>query len=95
MLHSYIHESDLSLKVTAELCGFSKRSLQRKLQASGTHYSDILENVRFDAACDMLKNTEMNVTDIAQTLGYSDSSHFSRAFRRISGINPLGYRKQQ
>ena len=95
VLHSYIHESDLSLQLTAELCGISKRSLQRKLKKTGTHYSDILENVRFDVACDMLQKPEMNVTDIAHTLGYSDSSHFSRAFRRISGINPKSYRKQQ
>ena len=94
VLHSYIHESDLSLEFTAELCGMSKRSLQRKLKVTGTHYSEILENVRFDVACDMLQKPDMNVADIAHTLGYSDSSHFSRAFRRISGINPLGYRKQ-
>lgn len=95
ILHSYIHESDLSLEFTAELCCMSKRSLQRKLKLTGTHYSEILENVRFDVACDMLQKPDINVEGIAQYLGYSDASHFSRAFRRISGISPRGYRKQQ
>ena len=95
VLHSYIHESDLNLKFTAELCGFSKRSLQRKLQESGTNFTNILDSVRYDVASEMLKKSDMKVTDIAHTLGYSDSGHFTRTFRRISGTTPLEYRKQQ
>lgn len=94
MLQSYIYERDLSIAFAASLCDMSKRSLQRKLAASGTHYSEILDNVRFNAACDMLRDPDMKVTEIAYKLGYNDSSHFSRAFRRVAGISPRQYQKQ-
>jgi AraC-like DNA-binding protein len=42
----------------------------------------------------MLRDPDAKVTDIAHTLGYSDSAHFARAFRRIAGVNPRVYRRQ-
>lgn len=93
VLQTYIQERDLSIEFAAELCNTSKRSLQRKLTEANTRYSEVLDCVRFDVASEMLQNAEIKVTDIAHQLGYSDSAHFSRAFRRVSGVNPRAYRQ--
>jgi AraC-like DNA-binding protein len=90
---SYIQERDLSIDFAAGLCDMSKRSLQRRLSAAGTRYSEVLDQVRFDAATRMLQDHGNSVADIALHLGYSDLTHFSRAFRRIAGVCPRTYRQ--
>ena len=93
VLHSYIQEKDLSVEFAAGLCDMSKRSLQRKLATEGTRYIRVLDQVRFDAAKQMLQDRDRNITDISQVLGYSDPTHFTRAFRRIAGVTPRVYRQ--
>jgi AraC-like DNA-binding protein len=93
VLHSYIQEKDLSVEFTAGLCDMSKRGMQRKLAENGTCYSELLDRVRFDAAKQMLQDHDRNLTDISHVLGYSDPTHFSRAFRRIAGVTPRVYRQ--
>ena len=93
LLQAYIEESNLSIEVAAELCNTSKRSLQRKLRETGTRYSEVLDHVRFSVATRMLRDPDMKVRDVAHRLGYSDPTHFSRAFRRIAGVKPREYRK--
>ena len=93
LLQAYVLEEGLNLERAAGLCDLSKRALQRKLAAQGTSYSRVLDEARFDAAKRMLQDPNKKVTDISQLLGYSDATHFSRAFRRISGITPNVYRQ--
>lgn len=73
----------------------SRRSLQRALEAEGCSFSDVLEALLRDRAEDMLGLTDDSVTEIALRLGYSDSAHFSRAFRRWTGMSPRSFRRQQ
>ena len=93
VLQSYIQKSDLGIEFAAELCNTSKRSLQRTLTENGTRYSEVLDQTRFDAASELLQDLDIKVTDVAHQLGYSDSAHFSRAFKRIAGVNPRVYRE--
>ena len=91
-LHAYIEERNLSIEFAAELCRTSKRSLQRELESMGTCYSEVLDQARFDVSSRMLQDPDMKVLDVSHRLGYSDATHFSRAFRRIAGVNPRDYR---
>ena len=94
VLKTNVQECDLNIEFAAQLCNTSKRSLQRKLADTGIRYCEVVDQVRFEAASDMLRNPETTVTDVAHNLGYSDSAHFSRAFRRMSGVSPRVYRQQ-
>ncbi len=95
VLMTYLHEPKLSIELAAALCHTSKRSLQRRLAESGTSYSKVLEHARYDVASRMLQEPDTTVTDVARQLGYSDPTHFARAFRRIAGVSPRAYRKAQ
>ena len=59
----------------------------------GTSPMDDLILARIDAAKNSLLFTDLSIGDIAETLGYSNASHFSRQFRSQTGISPLQYRK--
>ncbi len=71
----------------------SRRSLQRALEAEGHSFSSIVEGILQDRALFLLETTNQRLVDIALQLGYNDSGHFSRAFRRWTGMSPSQYRK--
>lgn len=76
----------------ADKLGLSRRSMQRKLQASGTSFAALVETLMEDRACDLLMSSNRSVTSIAHDLGYSDTAHFTRAFRRWTGMTPSDFR---
>lgn len=41
----------------------------------------------------LLQNTQYNITEIAQIVGYENPLYFSRLFKKIKGISPSEYRK--
>lgn len=94
VLVSYMEASDLSLELAADLCSMSKRTLQRRLAEDDTSYTEVLDRARFRVARRMLEEQGLSVTGVSHRLGYSDVAHFSRAFRRIAGITPRAYRRQ-
>ncbi|MCR5108838.1 MAG: response regulator [Lachnospiraceae bacterium] len=55
-------------------------------------YED-LSRIRMERACDLLKDQENQVRDIALRVGFSDTNYFSRAFRKYTGITPTEYRR--
>ena len=94
LINSYLHDDTLSINTLAEISGMSLRSLQRRLSETGTSYSELLEQVRIEKSMEMLENFESKIIDVAYSMGYSDPSHFSRAFRRVTGFSPRIYRQQ-
>ncbi|NRB20230.1 MAG: AraC family transcriptional regulator ligand-binding domain-containing protein [Rhodobacteraceae bacterium] len=67
---------------------YSQRSLRRRLDESGTNFRDLARKLRIDYARELLVEGELDVTEISQHVGYSDPSHFGRAFRRLTGLSP-------
>jgi AraC-like DNA-binding protein len=78
----------------ADEFGVSERTLHRRLQAHGTTYRQELDRARQSVSKELLSTTNLPIYDLAQTLGYSDSSGFIRAFQRWSGTSPSSWRKQ-
>lgn len=79
----------------AEMAAFenvSARTLIRHLREEGVTYQQLLDTVREELACWLLVQTPMSVEAIAESLGYQDTSNFSRTFRRWIGITPSAFR---
>jgi AraC-like DNA-binding protein len=70
----------------------SRRTLQRRLAASGVSFENLLDRVCLTRACDLLRSG-VGATEVAFELGYSDPAHFSRAFRRWTGVAPREWRR--
>ena len=78
----------------AKLLSMHRRTLDRRLQTEGTTFQEVLDEVRFEAACQLLDSARIPITEIAASLGYAETSAFSRAFRRWSGATPLERRRK-
>jgi len=78
----------------AKLLSMHHRTLNRRLKAEGTTFQQVLDEVRFEAACQLLDTARIPITEIAVSLGYAEPSAFSRAFRRWSGTTPVERRQR-
>jgi AraC-like DNA-binding protein len=94
ILQSHVHEFGLSSKRVADVCGLSKRTLARRLQAHGTSVQREVAKIRKTRAQQELVSTDRNVAEIAIMLGYSDTTVFSHAFKRWTGFSPTEYRRR-
>lgn len=89
LLSGRIKASDI-----ADEFGIGERTLHRRLQASGTTFRQELDHARQSVSEELLSVTNLPIYDMAQALGYADSSGFIRAFQRWSGTSPSSWRKQ-
>jgi len=90
-----LRHGDATLDSTAHALRISGRTLQRHLERMGTSHSKMLDEVRLEIACRLLADTSKRLSDIAEFLGYTNASSFSRAFVRLMKIQPIVYRRQQ
>ena len=72
----------------------STRTVQRRLGDGGLTYARVVAQARAAVARHMLEDASAKVADVAQTLGYSDAGHFSRAFLRWTGVTPREFRQR-
>ena len=85
---------DIRVSELAALAGQDSRSFTRSFSAATgfTPFAYITQR-RMRSAKESLRNQSLSITDIALSVGYSNPSKFSEAFRRISGITPGQWRK--
>jgi AraC-like DNA-binding protein len=84
---------DVSLEDVASSLRLQPRTLNRRLEAEGTSFRRLLNEVRFEVACQLLAGTRIQVTNVALALGYADLSGFTHAFQRWSGKTPSEWRE--
>jgi AraC-like DNA-binding protein len=77
----------------AERLHMSLRNLQRRLAAENTSYKQILNDTRRDLALSYMQDPKYTISEITYLLGFSDTSSFTRAFRRWTGQAPTAYRE--
>ena len=85
---------DIRLEAVAQHFGYSHEHFSRKFHAelgiSYKHYCEKIKMQKFIRACE---GNDVSLSEIAAALGYSDTSSFVRAFKRIYGIAPGAYRR--
>lgn len=77
----------------AQQLHMSERTLRRKLNAEGTSFQDVLNDVRYNISCEYLRSMQLSIADIAELLGFADPSNFRRAFIQWAGMSPAAFRK--
>ncbi len=79
--------------VAAEL-RVAPTTLHRRLEAEGTSYQGVKDELRRDAAVHHLCGSSRPVAEIAAALGFRETSAFHRAFKRWTGVQPGEYRRR-
>ena len=85
---------DCSVERVSGFMAINKRTLQRKLASLDTSYKILLDEVRFEIACNYLRESTGSLTLLAHMLCYSELSVFSSAFRQRYGVSPRAWKKQ-
>lgn len=85
--------ASLSLKYISETAGIHPMHLSRDFQRYfNASFSEYVRKVRVEKARAMLMDDEIPLASIANDCGFSDQSHFTRVFKRFTGVTPLQYR---
>ncbi|WP_394559923.1 AraC family transcriptional regulator [Aquipseudomonas alcaligenes] len=91
-LEQYLPNGEPSAEALAHGLHLSLRSLQRHLSDEGSSYEQVLADTRRGLAQNHLRQDDCSISEVAYLLGFSDSSSFSRAFKRWTGQSPSQYR---
>jgi AraC-like DNA-binding protein len=82
------------LEEAARMLHLSRRTLLRRLRAAGTSYGRLVEAHQKSRAEQLLRDRQLNVSEVAYSLGYEDAANFGRACRRWFGMSPGRYRER-
>ncbi|WP_198664933.1 response regulator [Lewinella sp. IMCC34191] len=94
VIERHMGDTAFNPELLADHLQISPRQLYRKLNAiSGNTVSGFIMQVRMEKAADLLKDWQLNVSEVASRVGISEASNFSRAFRKHYGCSPSRYRK--
>ena len=93
-LQPHLHDPDLTVEKAATICGYNRRRLSRELREQGTTISREIARLRSERASKGLADTNRRVAEIAQTVGFTDPTVFSRAFKNWTGQSPQEYRRK-
>ncbi len=89
------HRYDLSLDEVAEFAGLSKAYMSRLFkEKAGSRYIDYLTACRMDHAKRLLLETDMNIKQIAEAVGYCNVDGFRNKFKNYFGVNCAEIRKK-
>lgn len=84
----------LTLDELASRLNYSKSHICRVIRAEfGTTFSAIVNGLKVSDACRMLRSSKCQVSEIAYSCGFISVEHFTRTFRRYTGVSPSGYKK--
>ncbi|WP_390887566.1 AraC family transcriptional regulator [Burkholderia dolosa] len=73
------------METVADALKMTTRTLRRKLEAEGTSFVAIVDDVRRSLAIEYLKTTKLSTDDVAMLVGFTDTANFRRALKRWTG----------
>lgn len=79
-------------ETVARMLATNTQTLRRHLRAEGTSFQTVKDTIRRDVAIQYLHGTHYSIHEIAELVGYSESSAFHRAFKKWTGLTPGDYR---
>ncbi len=87
------YRQKLTLQTVAECCYVSQWHLSKLLNRhAGKSFYDILNAIRIEKAKAFLMDPSLKIGEIAELVGYADTAHFARTFKKLEGMSANEYR---
>lgn len=94
VVKAHLEDPGFGVSDLARELGMSRASLHRKIRdAEGTSAGRYIRDTRLNSARELLQEEGLTVSEVAFRTGFSDSSYFSKCFRKKYGINPGDFKK--
>lgn len=97
-VHAYVMKNfrdRISLDEVAAIANMTPTSFSRYFKThTNKKFSDFLTEIRIGYACKLLMEETMDIAQVCYESGFYTLSNFNRAFREVTGYNPLAYRKK-
>lgn len=95
-IHEHFAEALLSQDMVSDAFGVSRQKINSIVKSSvGMTYSNYVSYLRLEYAGKLLRETDLNVADIAERVGYSDNSRFISKFQLYYKMTPGQYRRSE
>lgn len=74
---------------------FSVAHLSRLIKLhTGHNFKEMIQRLKLNKAIDLLTSSNLKILDISEIIGYENTTHFIRTFKKVYGISPNQYRKE-
>lgn len=95
IIEKNLDNTEFNVNVFAREMAMARTNLFTKLKAiTGQTPNDFILTIRLKKGAFMLRNNpELNITEISDKIGFSSSRYFSKCFKDVYHVSPLGYRK--
>lgn len=95
IIQENLDSSELDVEFLAQSMLMSRSSLYNKVKAlTGLGVNEYVNQTKMKIASEMVKTTNLPITEIAYRLGYSSHHYFSKCFKTYFGTTPSEMRKQ-
>lgn len=96
LIIDHMSDNELNIMFLCQEMGMSRASLYNKLKPlTDMSPNEYINKIRMESAMEMLRQSDLNITEIAEKTGFSSSRYFSTAFKKFTGITPSQYKEQQ
>ena len=86
-------QEKITLPEVAEKIYVSQWHLSKLLNRHmGKNFSEVLNSIRIEKAKELMKDPSLRLADIAEMVGFLDVAHFSRVFKKLTGVSAGEYR---
>lgn len=90
-----ISNPDLDVSVIYQELGMSRANFYRKVKSTtGLSPIELIKNIRLQAGCKLLVESDLNISEIAQQVGFGSRSYFARSFKAVYGMSPTEYQER-
>ncbi|MFK5983147.1 MAG: response regulator [Flavobacteriaceae bacterium] len=96
VLDSNLLESSFNITDFSNIMGMSRMQLHRKLKAlTGLSATEFIKSQRLKLAAQLLKKSEINVSQVGYSVGFNDHAYFSKCFKKMFDCTPSEYTKNK